>query len=104
MANGEAVALGDLKEMIRRDDAAGASHVFDHKTRLPRDMFAHVPGDRARVNVVAAACRQADDDANCLPLVKITLPECMAEAAKKERQNQHDQFRCPIHDSSLSLL
>ena len=78
VADGKAVGLGDLVKIISRDDAACACHVFDDQTRVARNMFAHVTGDRAGIDVVASARCEADDNADGFALVKIGLSEGVA--------------------------
>jgi hypothetical protein len=59
--------------MVDTDQAAGAGHVVDDKHRIAWNILAHMACHDARVDVVAAAGGEGDDDPNCLALEKQSL-------------------------------
>ena len=63
-ADGRAIARGGLGEKTRRADAAGAGHVLHHHIGRSRDIFAHVPRQRAgqQVDAPARRARHIDGD------------------------------------------
>jgi hypothetical protein len=56
---------------IRRAQAAGAGHVLRHDGRIAGDVLAHVAGEMAGVEVVAAADGKADRQIDGLALVEL---------------------------------
>ena len=50
--------------MVGRDQASRAGHVLDDEHGATRDVLAHVPRDRPRIGVKAAAGRRTHDDAD----------------------------------------
>ena len=67
------VGLRGFVNVVGGDHAAGAGHIFDDHDRVAGNMFAHMPADRARIGVVAAAGGEADDQPNGFSLVKVAL-------------------------------
>src|SRR5712691_9648286 len=108
VADGEPVGPGDLVEIVRRDEAARPRHVLDDDRRVARDVLAHVPRDRPRVSVEAAARREADNDAHVLALVEGLLgrgrPDHSAEHSDDPEDDDHYLLSyAPLHPS-LSLI
>jgi hypothetical protein len=50
--------------MIRRDQAAGARHVFHDNRRVAGNIFTHVSGNRSGVGIKSAPGGKADNDPN----------------------------------------
>ncbi len=71
MTDGEAIWFGNLVNVVRRNQAAGAGHVFDDDRRLARNMFAHMPGDGAGVCIKSSACGKPDNDSDGFAFVKV---------------------------------
>src|SRR5712691_11328538 len=108
VANGEPVGPGDLVEIVRRDEAARPRHVLDDDRRVARDVLAHVPRDRPRVSVEAAARREADHDAHGLALVEGLLGRCRPDHSAEHSDDPEDDDHyllsyAPLHPS-LSLI
>src|SRR5688572_31380344 len=51
-----------ILDVIGGDEAASAGHIFDNDCRLPRNMFAHMPGNGASIGIKPSACGKADND------------------------------------------
>ena len=60
-------------EVIGSDQTARAGHVFDADGGIAGNMFAHMAGDHARVDVVTAPGCQPNDDANIFSFEEIRL-------------------------------
>ncbi len=75
MADGETIGFGLIVNMVRRDEADGAGHVFDQSGRITGNMFAEMARDGAGVNIEPTARFVGDDEANGFAAVKIVLGE-----------------------------
>ena len=73
MADGEPIGFCRFENVIRRNHASGARHVFDDDRRVAWNMFAHVAADRAGIGIVAAAGGKADDQADGFAIVEVAL-------------------------------
>ncbi len=58
-------------EIVREAQAAGARHVLGHDERIAGDVLAHVAGEHARVEIVPAARRHADEHADLVVRVEV---------------------------------
>ena len=66
-----AVLRRRVVELVGEDQARGARHVLDDDVRIAGDVLAHVAGERARVQVVAAAGGEADADGDGLAAIEV---------------------------------
>ncbi|MNC87453.1 hypothetical protein D3C83_31810 [compost metagenome] len=80
-----------FKEVVCRHPAAGAGHIFDDDGRVAGDVPPHVPGDRARVGIKAAACGETHDEANGLAAKKIRIRCGGARWLRRRDQNRRKQ-------------
>src|SRR5262249_29490285 len=82
-----AVLGGDIVQVVGGTESAGGRHVLWHDRRIARNVVAEVSRDRARINVVAAADRSRDDEADLLALVEIG--DCIGAGKGREQGRQH---------------
>jgi hypothetical protein len=75
MADGETIGFGLIVNMVRRDEADGAGHVFDQSGRITGNMFAEMARDGAGVNIEPTARFVGDDETYGFAAVKIVLGE-----------------------------
>ena len=68
---GGAVLGRGVVEIVHGVEAAGARHVLHHHRGIAGDVPAHVPRQHARIDVEAAARREAGQDVDGLALVEI---------------------------------
>src|SRR5262249_10236448 len=66
-----AVLGGDVVEVVDRLEAAGARHVLRDELGVAGDMAAHMARERARIEVVAAAGAEADEERNRLAGIEV---------------------------------
>ena len=57
--------------MIGGNHAARAGHIIHDKRRITRNVLSHMARHCARINIEAAASRQADYDPNYLTLIVV---------------------------------
>jgi len=74
-ANGEAIRLGNVVDMIGANHAAGAWHVLDNDSRFSRDIFGEVLGQNPGHAIIPPARRKRDNNLKYLPLVIGCSPE-----------------------------
>ena len=87
VADGEAVRLGRLEELIRLDKAARAGDVLHDHRGIARDMFPEVAGNEPCPQVEASARRKTDRDAHGLALVK----RGRSERGRRDKNSPHCQ-------------
>jgi hypothetical protein len=68
--NTQAVWRGSIIEMVDRDQAARAGHVFDESGRVARQMFGEIARNNPRIQVEGTSRRVADNETNRLALCK----------------------------------
>ncbi len=90
-AQGQAVGLGDIVDVIGGDHAAGAGHVLHQDRRVAGNMFAHAARIGASEDIVGIAGQIADDDAHGFALVEIRLRECPFKVQRVQRLNDENQ-------------
>ena len=99
-----AVLGRDIVEIIRRPQAAGARHGLHHDERIARDVPPHVVREQARVEIVAAARREADIEVDGGALVegfhRLLRQRRIAEACGRHAERCRQQ--CPRAASKIS--
>ncbi len=70
MTYGQTIGLGNVIDVVGGDQASGARHVFHNYGGIAWNIFAHVAGGGAGVEIVAAAGRITHNDADGLAFVK----------------------------------
>src|ERR1044071_7373660 len=88
-----AVLWRDIVQVIGGAESAGGWHVLRHDGGIARNMLAKMFGDGARVDVVAAADRRADDEVEVLALVEIRDGVSARRTGQDQRQGQREQAR-----------
>src|SRR5687767_14150902 len=88
-ADEQAIRLGAVKGIVRRDQTTGAGHVLDNDGRMTRDMFADMSPDDSRREIVAAAGRESDHKPDGLAFVKI-IRSGMRQTG--ETQKRHTEY------------
>src|SRR6185312_6319368 len=101
MTDGQAVGFRSFVNIICRNHAARAGHVFDDDGRIARYMFSHMATDGARVGVVTAAGSEADNETNGFTLEKIRLRMGDLHRSTADNKNTQEQLRKPCHAVSL---
>ena len=69
-AESQTIGLGDVVQIIGRDDGRRAGHVLHQDRRIAGNVLAVVARQNARPQIVTAAGGGADDDANRLALIE----------------------------------
>src|SRR5205823_6575820 len=100
VAEGEAVGLGDLVEIVGGDQASRAGHVLDDDRRVARNVPRQMPGDRARVGVEASSRREAHDDADGLALVEGLLGPGGRGGCQEDETGGQDHQPCHVDGPS----
>jgi hypothetical protein len=73
VADDKPVWLRDFEEVIGSNQTARAGHIFDADGGIAGNMFAHMAGNHARVDVVTASGCQPNDDTNIFSFEEIGL-------------------------------
>ena len=85
VADGETVRPGEFVDMIGCDQTPRADHVFHNDGRIARNVPAHVTRHRARINVIPAAGREADNDPYSFAFIELILsPRLSSEPQERE--------------------
>jgi len=103
MTDGKAIGFRCFVNIIGRDHAARAWHIFDDDRRVAGNMFAYVTADGTCVRVVAAPRSEADNETNGFACVKLGLRiHCSRRSAgDKDESREQEQFRKFFHTVSL---
>ena len=102
-ADDGAVFGGDPINVLLDLKSAGAQHVLHDDDGLAGNMFAEVPGQDARVNVVGRAGAAKDQQGQLAALVELLhrLRRGIADAGDNQQSCGHDYSRAPgksLHD------
>ncbi len=73
MADRQSIGSRGFVDIVGRDHASGAGHIFNQNRRVAGNVFAHMAADCSRVSVVTAAGGETDDHTNGLAFVKVRL-------------------------------
>src|SRR5690242_9472050 len=100
VSDGQTVGLRVVVKIVRRDQASGTGHVFDHGRRVAGHVFIHKMGDGASVGIIAAARRLPDDETRRLVFVEILRKTALC---MRQKQNQRKKWRS-VSDKSQQQL
>ena len=84
----QAVLGGDAIDILRGLHRAGARHVLHHHGRIAGDVLADVTAEQARIEVVAAAGGEADQDGDGLAAIEVLRG--LRARGRGERQGDGD--------------
>jgi hypothetical protein len=94
-ADRAAVFRRDVIKILGGAKAPGAGHVLRNECRMARNVSAHIPGQKPRIDVIAAAGAEADDHGNVAAFVEFL--DALRARRARQRDCGHDKGQ-PLGD------